>query len=198
MKNKRFLTLFICLTLTASSLGVAFAEVSTESPISPTPTEQATTTDAQVTAQPTVTAADSRLANELGTTYGVAVSAQDVAGMHSTGVGYGEISTAYGLAALSGKTVGEVMGMKQSMGWGAIAQSLGVKVSDVTKNEKAMENAVKSAEKSKVKDSKNVKDGTSKSAGATKSVGSKGAASSGGKGAGSNSGGHGGGHGGGK
>jgi hypothetical protein len=35
--------------------------------------------------------------------------------------------------------------MKQTMGWGEIAQSLGIKVSDVTRNEEAVQHAMNKA-----------------------------------------------------
>lgn len=92
-----------------------------------------------------VTVQDERLANALTDTYQTTITKSDVAALHASGLGYGEVSKAYGLAALSGKSVADIVAMKQTAGWGEMALSLGVKVSDFTRSEKAVEQSLQHA-----------------------------------------------------
>lgn len=117
----------------------AFAETTTTESV--TETSNATQTQSAPTPQ------DAKLAGALAKTYNTTVTAQDIAGLHTSGAGYGEISKAYGFAALSGKTVSDILGLKQTMGWGEIAKSLGVKVSDVIRSEKATEHTMNASDK---------------------------------------------------
>ena len=93
------------------------------------------------------TAQDERVASSISETYSLAVTAQEVADLHAASLGYGEISTAYGISSLSGVTVSELLGMRAAMGWGEIAATYGVKVSDVNRNTHAVENSLKNMEK---------------------------------------------------
>jgi len=183
-------TLILSSMLTINSLPT-FAETAdttqatttTDISTSVSPTTEATTPNV-TTPSATITTKDQNLADALSKTYGFTVNAQDVADQHATGFGYGEISKAYGFAALSGKQVGEITGMKQTMGWGEIAESLGIKVSDVTRSDNAVQKSISK------KDSRQQSPKTS-TISATSST--KGASS--GNSHGGNSGGHGGGHG---
>lgn len=144
MQNKKLVaTLLVSSVMFVTSI-TAFAETTdtttqtivTVSQTSTTPTAPAT----KATATPT--AEDQKLASAIAKAYNVTVTAQDVSNLHTSGVGYGDISKAYGFAALSGKSISDVLGMKQTMGWGEIAKTLGVKVSDVTRSDQAVQHAV--------------------------------------------------------
>ena len=93
------------------------------------------------------TAQDERIASSILETYGMTVTAQEVADLHAASLGYGEISIAYGLSSLTGVTVSDLVGMTATMGWGEIAATYGVKVSDVARNPQAAQNQVKNMEK---------------------------------------------------
>lgn len=97
--------------------------------------------------------------------------------MHATSVGYGEISKAYGLASLSGTlTASDVLGRKETMGWGEIAASLGFKVSDVTKSDKAKQNTMNKTDEDNTTTSQ---DGTTSNSKNGKNNGNKGGNGSG-------------------
>lgn len=119
-------------------------------------TTQTTPTDTTITTeQTTVTprAIDQKIADAIAGAYSITVTAQEIADLHATDVGYGEISKAYGFASLSGTmTASDVLGMKETMGWGEIAASLGLKVSDVTKSDKAKQNALNKASEGETTD----------------------------------------------
>jgi hypothetical protein len=118
---------------------------------------------------------DQRLADALSTTYGITVMAEDIANLHATGVGYSEISKAYGFHALSKRRLTDILTMRQSMGWGKIAKIVDVKVSDVTRNEKAVQHAMNtSKEDGKAANSQNTSHSGKSSSGSTGSGGSNG------------------------
>lgn len=153
------------------------------------------------------TAHDAELASIISSTYNITVAEQDVTSLRESGLGYGEITKAYALSSLSGTSVSDITTMRQTMGWGEIAESLGVSVSDLTRSEQVVENSFKhNQDKSKAakntdsdKTAKTAKsDGKSKGTTNSKSSGSK-TSSQGNSGSssghsGGNSGGHGGGH----
>jgi uncharacterized membrane protein YgcG len=178
--NKKLIVPFIVLMLLASM--IAYAETTETSATVTETTTPSTTTATAVQASPTPQ--DTKLASAINKTYNTTVTAQDIAKLHAANIGYGEISKAYGFAALSGKTVSDVLGLKQTMGWGEIAKSLGVKVSDVTKSDQAAQNAMNT---SKSANSTNAQSQTHANNSSSSSHG----------GSNSGSGGHGGGHGGG-
>ncbi|MDD4160294.1 MAG: hypothetical protein PHO18_05035, partial [Synergistaceae bacterium] len=65
-----------------------------------------------------VTAQDEKIASSISENYDMTVTAQEVADLHAASLGYGEISTAYGLSSLTGVTVSELLEMKETIGWG--------------------------------------------------------------------------------
>lgn len=143
MKNKKLVASLLVSSVMLVTSITAFAETAdtttqTTVAVSLTPT----TTTATATQTTTPTAEDQKLASAIAKTYNITVTAQNVANLHVTNIGYGEISKAYGFAALSGKSVSDVLGMKQTMGWGEIAKTLGVKVSAVTRSDEAVQHAV--------------------------------------------------------
>ena len=117
--------------------------------------------------------------------------------MRSAGYGYGEITKAYGFAALSAlsdkpKSVGDIAAMRGSMGWGEIAKQLGVSVGDVERKSKSIEQAVQKSETATSSEKSKSSHGSSDT---NKGNGNSG---KGGGNGGGNGGGHGGGNGGGK
>lgn len=201
MSLRKNLLIAACSGIVAFSSSYVFAEEigqttdqstqTTESASTTTTTTTTTnSTTTTTTAAVSVSAKDTELSDAIANTLGISATPQDVANMHAAGIGYGEISKAYGIAALSNTTVQNVIGMKQTMGWGKIAQSLGIKVSDVTKSEQAVQNAMDKAKADSSSKQKN-SSSSAKSTHDGKSAGSRGGNSS------SNGGGHGGGHGGG-
>ena len=148
MRNRKILTLLLTLMVILVTSIPAFADDTsiTRDPItttSITTTTDSNTTTTQITNAVIMTREDQALADALSKIYGITVTPKAIADLHSTDIGYGEISKAYGFSALSGKTVSDILTMKQTLGWGQIAQSLGVKVSDITKSDEAVQHAVK-------------------------------------------------------
>lgn len=194
MKNKRiFVALLVPAVMLISSTS-AFAETvdtttQTNVTVSQTPTTAAPTDTTTTTEQTTVTprAIDQKLADAIAGAYSITVTAQEIADLHATDVGYGEISKAYGFASLSGTTVSDVLGMKETMGWGEIAASLGFKVSDVTKSDKAKQNALN---KSTEGDATTSQEGTTSHSNNAKSNGNNGKGNAGGNGGGNGGGKH--------
>ena len=166
-----------------------------------TVTTPTTTTTEPATATPTPK--DAEVAANLSSAYNSStVTAQDVANARAAGFGYGEIGNLYGLAAISGTPVADIASMRQSLGWGEIAQSLGLKLSDiksVDKPAKEKTTAPKAATAAKASKTSNKQAGA-KSASSTSgssSKGNSGGSSSGGGHGSGGGGGHGGGSGGG-
>lgn len=92
----------------------------------------------------TPTAKDNSLADAINKAFGSSVTGQDIADMRvNNQMGYGEIGMAFGMANASGKTTEEILAMRQQdMGWGDIAKSLGLKVSDLmSRNSSVLRNA---------------------------------------------------------
>ena len=137
MSFKRYLIFLLALSMLLVCSIVALAELT-----EPVPTTDPVTDPTTVPTTPTPaipTAKDQQMANAITETCLIPVTAQEVADMHATGYGYGEISKAYGMASLSGKAVTEITAMRaQDIGWGEIAKTLGFKVSDVTGKQKAI------------------------------------------------------------
>lgn len=79
-----------------------------------------------------VTAKDIDLASVIKRMLGLEVSAEEVSTLKARNMGNGEITLAYNLAHASGKSVQEILDMRyeQKMGWGKIANTLGVKLHD--------------------------------------------------------------------
>ena len=178
MNNKKLLTALIVSSSMLIASATAFAEatdtttetapITTQTTLTSTETTETTTPEVTVTPK----AIDQRLADAIVGSYSITVTAQEIADMHATGVGYGEISKAYGFASLSGTmTASDVLGMKETMGWGEIAASLGFKVSDVTKSDKAKQNAINKATKG---DTTTSQEGTTSNSNNGKSNGNKG------------------------
>ena len=169
--------------------------------VSSTTTTETTTSTGTIATSATVTPTpkDAEFASQLSKTYSINVTAQEVANNRNTGLGYGEIGNLYGLATLSGKPVSEITTMRQTLGWGEIAQSLGVKVSDikdVNKDNVKNEGTVKENSVAKNETAKSNSDstkGTSSKSSSSKG-GSSGGNSGGGKGGSGGKGGGGGGH----
>ena len=171
--NKKLLTALLVSSSMLIASATAFAET-TETTTATTETTNTTETTTTTIPQVTVTpkAIDQRLADAIAESYDITVTAQEIAGLHSTGIGYGEISKAYGLASLSGTmTASDVLGMKETMGWGEIASSLGVKVSDATKSDKAKQNVINKATEDNTTTSQ---EGTTSNSNNGKSNGNKG------------------------
>lgn len=145
------------------------------------------------------TAQDENVANSISETYNMTVTSQEIADLHAASLGYGEISTAYGISSLSGVTVSELLGMRAAMGWGEIAATYGVKVSDVNRNTHAVENSLKNMEKenNRASNQKGLNAGNSNNSNAGGNGGGNGNGNGGG-GGGGNGDGNGGGNGGGK
>ena len=165
--NKKFIIalLFFSVTLVMSVAASAETTETTE-PEQTTVTETAPAETTETSA--VITAEDERLAGLISEKYSITVTAQEVADLHATGIGYGEISKAYGFASLSGMTASDVLAMRQTAGWGAIAKSMGIKVSDVTRNEKAIENSmnkVKENTRTTAQNGQNANSGSSKNGG---------------------------------
>ncbi len=139
MHNKKLVAILLVSTAILFTSIAAFAET-TDTTTTETTTE-VTTTETTTETTITPTAEDEKLAVVIAETYNVTVTAQEVADLHATGLGYGEISKAYGFSSLAGLTVSDVLGLRQTMGWGQVAASLGFKVSDVTRNAQAVQNA---------------------------------------------------------
>ena len=90
---------------------------------------------------------DARLAWELSQTYQMAVSPEQVNYLRNY-MGYGEVAMLFGMVDATGKPAGDVLAMRKqdNLGWGAIAQQLGVKLPDFT------EKAVAVLKKAKMED----------------------------------------------
>lgn len=194
-------------TATVTENTVSSTDNTTANTTTETTTETATETTTTTTTPVSPTPKDSEFASNLSKAYSITVTAQAVADARVTGLGYGEIDKLYGLTTLSGKPVAEIMTMRQTLGWGEIAQSLGVKVSDLKdvskagiKNEAKVEkNALAKNQAEKGKSITNTKTSSADKGSSSKSSsgsGSKGG-SSGGGGSKGGSGGSGGGKGGG-
>ncbi len=70
-----------------------------------------------------------RDAVEISTQYSVPLTS--VVDLHNAGWGYGEIVKLYQFAQLTGKTAADIQAMRNSgLGWGEIAQALGIKVGE--------------------------------------------------------------------
>lgn len=82
-------------------------------------------------------------AESLQQSFGIATTEQQVVALRQRHYGYGEIALAYSLAEKSGKTVDEVLQMReQKLGWGEIAGRLDVKLDPaVEKSKKALQTA---------------------------------------------------------
>lgn len=93
----------------------------------------------------TPTAKDNSLAQALSNGYKTTVTGQDVANLRvNNSLGYGEIGMVYGLANVAGKTTADILAMRQGdMGWGAIAKSLGLKVSTLMNKNSSVLKAAK-------------------------------------------------------
>lgn len=178
MWNKKIFTALLVSSSMLIASPTAFAETTETTTESTTVTTQTTLTSTETieTTIPQVTtvtpkAIDQRLADAIVESYSVTVTAQEIADMHATGVGYGEISKAYGLASLSGTlTASDVLGMKETMGWGEIAASIGFKVSDVTKSDKAKQNTINKTDEDNITTSQ---DGTTSNSKNGKNNGNK-------------------------
>jgi hypothetical protein len=86
---------------------------------------------------------DSKIAWEISKAYEMSVLPEHISYLHSN-LGYGEITLLYGLAETSGKPVSDILAMRKDdgLGWGQIAQKLGVKLGDVTpKTSQILKNA---------------------------------------------------------
>lgn len=135
---KRYFTVILLVI----ALGLAYTIVTLADITDPVTTDPAVTDPTAPPAPATPTPKDQNWADAINEVYGTAVTAQEVADMHASGYGYGEISKAFGMAAMSGKAVSEITAMRAAdMGWGEIAKSLGFKVSDVTKKQRAVKNS---------------------------------------------------------
>ncbi len=168
---------------------------------STTATTETASTPTTIPAAVTPTIKDTDFATKLSKTYNISVTADEVATSRVNGLGYGEIGHLYGLATLSGKPVSEIAAMRQTLGWGEIAQSLGVKVSSIKnidnaddkKEAKVTKNEIaKGKVSSDAKASSNKGNSSSSSSGKGSSSGGKGGSSGGSKGGGGSGGGGGG------
>jgi hypothetical protein len=114
--------IIVILFLTAGSIFAADT-VSNTSKVETAPVSSSTVT---------VKAQDNSLAQAISSAYKITVSGQDIANLRvNNHLGYGEIGLSYGLANASGKDVSAILALRATMGWGKIAGSLGLKVSDI-------------------------------------------------------------------
>jgi hypothetical protein len=140
--DKKITTIFIITSIVAA--GTALATVMTtntttktlffgDNPVVSTTTSTSTVGDAKsAKTEVTVTAKDVDLASVIMRILGIEVSAEEVSTLKARNMGNGEITLAYNLAHASGKSVQEILEMRyeQKMGWGKIANTLGVKLHD--------------------------------------------------------------------
>lgn len=194
---------------TTTSTNVTTTSTDTTQTSTPSGTTGTTGTSTGTIASATPTPKDADFATALSNAYSNTVTAQDVANARATGLGYGEIGNLYGLSAISGTSVSDIAAMRQTQGWGEIAQALGVKLSDIkavdnpdkqkTKVDKDTPSEKASKDKPTAAKANNNSSASSKGSSSSNSNGSHGGSSSGhggsgGGNGGSGGGGHGGGH----
>ena len=113
-------------------------------------TDQTDETTQKETTLPT--AQDTGLAQTISKAYGITVTPQDIVDLRvNNSLGYGEIGIMYGMVNASGKTVADILAMRgQDLGWGAIAKSLGLKMSDLMSRNSSVLKAAKLEKEAKV------------------------------------------------
>lgn len=181
MQSKKVLATLLVPAIMFITSATAFAETTDETVSTttvtadaPAPTDDTAaptdvTTATAAAPQAAITPQDEKLSSALAETYSITVTAQEVANLHATSIGYGEISKAYGFSSIAGISVTDVLSMKETMGWGEIASTLGVKVSDVTKSDKAVQKAMnKNTEKNTEKNSNTNQNGNKGNGGGKK------------------------------
>jgi len=82
------------------------------------------------------TSSDDNLVSALLRILGLQVDVDEITTFRGRNMGYGEITLAYNLAHASGKSVHQILDMRyeEKMGWGKIANTLGVKLHDKADN----------------------------------------------------------------
>jgi hypothetical protein len=130
MKSKLWIAIQCCLILLLICFGTALIWA-----------EEANPTSKPIT----IKSADSRLGTAISNAFKINVSGQNIADLRvNQKLGYGEIGLLYGLANASGKTIDDILTMRQSdMGWGEIAKSLGLKVSNIVSKNSSILKAAK-------------------------------------------------------
>ena len=152
---------FMILLLVCFTAMAVFADENEDNTTGGTDTTTGETTEVPATP----TSQDVNLAQQLSTAYNITVTPQEIADLRAKNdIGYGGITLLYGLANASGKTVTDIIAMRQQdLGWGDIAKSLGLKVSDIMKKSSSiLKSAKMNNEEKKLQSELNKKPGDRK------------------------------------